>query len=200
MYRLFYNYKSVGDVLFVVIEPTIIPDRKISNGRVTSLYKGEKLVGINVFDIQKDIKIKASGMIVTPDRIMIDALNSILVNAGTEKLPYVEDSGYAVAKISKIEEHPLDERMSIVTLDDGKGALSTVTRYQNIEEGGYCVIVRDGTIKFDGSRFEKHVSRNIPIDCELCSGSDLKISDDFKSAFIPEGYNAGDDFFLGGHE
>ncbi len=57
------------------------------------------------------------------------------------------------------------------------------------------VVALDGTILYDGSLFSKKLVKNIPVDATLCSGKELKVSDNYKEAFIPEGYSEGEDFF-----
>ena len=196
MYRLFYNHESVGDVLFVVLCPDRYPDRVENKGEVVALYQGDDLVGINLFDFGKTCKIKASGMIVAPEDILIDIINDKLVNAGLEKLPYCRDTGFTVGEITNLEEHPLDEHSHIVTLKVKEKTLTTVSRYQNLEIGSKIVVVTDGAMKFDGTQFKAKVVKNIPIECEVCCEKDLHIGDEFKLAFIPEGKEAGQDFFL----
>jgi len=98
--------------------------------------------------------------------------------------------------VKTIEEHPLDERSSILTLDLGDHELQTVTRYHNFEVGSALVVAIDGCIKFDGTLFEKKVVRNIAIDCEVCCEADLRIGEEYKAAFLPETHIAGSDFFL----
>ena len=197
MYRLFYNRQNVGDVLFVVIDAHAYPDRSESVGEVTALYQGERLIGINLFDFGKTVKIKASGMIVSPEDVLIDAINAKLAQVNLPALPYCRDSGYKVAEVKNLEEHPLDEKSSIVTLMVGEKTLTTVTRYRNLEIGKPIVVAVDGCIKFDGTVFEKKVVRNIPIECEVCCAADLRIGEEFKEAFIPEDMPFGSDFFLG---
>ena len=195
MYRLFYNHENVGDVLFVVIDPNAYPDHKEEKGEVVALYKGEELVGINLFGFGKTAKIKASGMIVSPEDVLIDVINAKLVAAGLEALPYTRRTLYTVAKVTAKEEHPLDEKSSILTLDLGDKTLSTVTRYQNVEVGSHIVVAEDGCIKFDGRPFEKKVVKNIPIDCEVCCAADLHVGEEFKEAFLVD-KKEGSDFFL----
>lgn len=196
MYHLFYNHEHVGDVLFIVLQPNAYPDDNKVCGDVNALYKEGQLIGINIFNFGKTAKIKASGMFIAPNDVLLDVINDKLVNAGLEKLPYCRDSGFKVAEVTLLEEHPLDERLRIVTLKVGENTLSTVSRYQNIEVGSKVVIVTDGAMKFDGTTFEKKVSRNIPIDCEICSPSDLRLSDEFKAAYLEEKKASGDDFFI----
>ena len=196
MYRLFYNHENVGDVLFVVIEPQSYPDRSVTKGEVTALYKGDALVGINLFDFGKTAKIKATGMIIAPEDILIDVINAKLENAGLEKLPYTRATGYRVAEVTEMEEHPLDERSNILTLQVGEEKLTTVSRYQNIAVGSHIVVVTDNVIKFDGTTFNKKVVKNIPIEAEVCSAADLKVGEESKEAYLVPQLPSGADFYL----
>ena len=187
MYRLFYNHENVGDVLFVVMDTKAYPDKTVDKGDVTALFKQEELIGYNLRNFGEICKIKATGMIVSPEDILIDRINDQLLGAGFDKLPYCRDSGYKVAEVVKIEEHPLDERSSIVELSVGEKVLHTVTRYQNLSVGSHCVVALPECIKF---------VKNIPVECEICSKSDLRIGEEFKEAFLVPEMACGADFFL----
>lgn len=197
MYRCFYDYQTNGDVLFIETEPSLYPDSVKKNGDVALLYNGNTLVGVNLFNISKVVKIHASGMIVTPPSVLIDAINPLLENSGAPALPYCLDSGYRVLSISSLEEHPLDEKAHIVTLSDGSHTYSTVSHYQNLQVSDLVVALLDGCIRFDGTLFKKNVQKNIPIDVEICSSKDLEVGDDVTSAYKPNhGEAQGEDFFL----
>jgi len=198
MYKLFYNLKVSGDVLYVIFEQETKPNKVVTNGNVTALYFDDRLIGINIFKISDVIKLKTTGLIITPDNALIDVINNLLKDAGVATLDYVTDTGYSVMKITKLEEHPIDEKAHIVSLTCGGIYYETVSRYPNLKEGMLVVAVKDGTIKFDGTTFHKKVVKNINCDVELCCGKELKISEEYKEAFVPEGYADGDDFFLGG--
>ncbi len=62
-YALYYDYETIGDVLMIVINSQATPDRCEKKDNVSILYKNDELVGINIFDISKIIKIKAKGFI-----------------------------------------------------------------------------------------------------------------------------------------
>lgn len=196
MYRLFYNYESTGDVLFVVLDQEAYPDETKQVGDVTALYKEGKLIGINLFHFGKTVKIKAKGMIITPENVLIDVINSLLSAAGIETLPYVTDSGYVCAKVEAVEEHPLDERARILTLNAGDKTLTTVSRYQYFGVNDIIVVAKDGCIKFDGTVFHSRVVKNIPVECEVCCQADLRLGEEYKAAYLPADRKAGDDFFL----
>lgn len=196
MSAFFYQHETGGDVLFLVIEPSAYPDRTEKRGDVVALYKGDSLVGVNFLEFGKKVKVKASGLIVAPNDAFIDVVNAELENAGLAKLDYVRSSGYKVGTIVSEEEHPLDERAKIIEVSLGEGKVSTVTRYQNACVGTKIVVAVDGTIKFDGTKFSSYVSKNIPVEAEVCCEKDLRIGEEYKKAFVPEGYEDGADFFV----
>ena len=72
----FYNYRLTGDVLLVDINNQLIPNRHESKGDVTLVYSNDVLVGINIFNISKVIKLKTEGRIVLPPDTLIDFINN----------------------------------------------------------------------------------------------------------------------------
>ena len=133
-----------------------------THGAITALYAGDQLIGVNFFDFSKIVKLHTEGMIVTPEDKLIDVINAELENAKLPRLPYTRDSGYHVGKIVSLEEHPLDEKAQIVHLDFGAGkVLETTSHYPNLNVGELLVCALDGTITFDGTRFNAGKIRNI---------------------------------------
>ncbi len=195
MYRLFYNLENVGDVLFVVIEPETIPNRVEEHEGLVALYHDETLVGANLFNVKNELGTLEKGMFVKINERMLALVNQRFENAGLSLLKNNENSGYIVAKVAKLEEHPLDERSNIVTLDLGGKELCTVSRYANLKEGLLIVVAVDGCIKFDGSVFHKKIVKNIPIECEVCSPFDLRVGEEGKAAFEVVDKAPGSDFF-----
>ncbi len=195
MYRFFANPDNVGDVLFVVFDPEAIPNRVEEHEGVTALYRDESLVGLNLFGAIGEFGITQKGMIVKICGSLLSKVNQKLASVGLKTLENNPDSGYIVAKVTALEEHPLDERSNIVTLDLGGKTLTTVSRYANLREGLLIVVAIDGCIKFDGMAFHKKIVRNIPIECEVCSPFDLRIGEEGKAAFEVENKLPGEDFF-----
>lgn len=197
MSALFYHHKTNGDVLFLVIEPEAYPDKVVAHGDVIALYKEDRLVGVNFRDIGKVVKIHASGLLLPVDDRLVDVLNALLGNAGLSPLPYFRSSGYRVAEVKRIEEHPLDESKRILTLACGEQTLNTVTRYRNFGLGDHLVVATDGTIRFDGTRFRSRVERNIPIEAEVCSPLDLRAGEEGTLAYLAPERKPGSDFYIG---
>lgn len=86
MPRLFYNRAAIGDVLLIIYNNDLIPNKINKNGNVVSLYFDSELVGINIFDISKIIKIFHNGEIEDPTSNFIEIINHILINANLKPL------------------------------------------------------------------------------------------------------------------
>ena len=86
MYRMFYNYKETGDVLFIKFSDET-PDKTISyDEHVIGLYKDTDLVEIDIVNMSKISKIFYEGEIENPSEEFITLINHILVNAGMDAL------------------------------------------------------------------------------------------------------------------
>ena len=197
MYRLFYDKVVSGDILFVLISPEKKTSKTVKVGDLALLYSGEELTGINLFNASKVYPLASKGIIYAPKKELIDALNKVLVNAKVAPLPYLADSGFHLAKISAMEEHPLDEKAHILTLSLGSEKKMTVSWYPNLSIGALVVVALDGTILRDGSVFHSFVSRNIPNEVSLMGSKDLGLPEG-EGAYLATSGNPGDDFFLGG--
>lgn len=197
MYRLFYDQVVSGDILFVLIAPEKKTTKIVKNGDLALLYSDDELTGINLFNASRLDAFKTKGIIYAPSDVLIDGLNKYLVSAKAAPLPYTRDSGFHLAKITMMEEHPLDEKAHILTLDLGGKTLTTVSWYANIQVGSLVVVALDGTILRDGSVFHSFVSRNIPNEVSLMGSKDLGLPEG-EGAYLATSGNPGDDFFLGG--
>ena len=181
------------NVLFLVIDQGATPDDIKNQEGASLLYREGKLIGVNVFDeaIVKDLPV---GLMVHPNEEILAKLNRILEKCGVSEYRY-EGSGFEVMEVKLLEEHPLNEKLSILTLLGKDGECSSVTRYANFSVGDHIVVAKDGTFLFDGSVFHKRVEKNIPIDVSCCSDADLRLGDNFKEAHLANDKAVGEDFF-----
>lgn len=190
MYRMFYDRDLHGDTLFILMEPERTPTVTKKSGNVESMYDGEDLIGINIHDLSKILKIRAHGMIITPGEELVNVVNHIISRAGLEKLPYCTDSGYRVATITSITD--------IISLKVGDETMNALKEYDNVKVGDNVVVAIDGTIQYDGKTFKKYQNGNSTIDCHICIAKELRIESNIPGAFVVEGYKSGDDFYLAG--
>ena len=170
MYRLFYDYETNGDVLFLLIDPEAKVDHTKQVGNVTVLFDTQnKVLGANIFSVSSVVKIHSKGALFAPSEKLLSAINPWLEAAGVAALTPEKSSGFEVLEITKLEEHPLEAHASIVTLNNGKKDVTSVSSLPEV--------------------------RHIQVDTKLMSAKELRLSEDL-GAFHPEGYALGDDFFL----
>ena len=175
-YALYYDYETIGDVLLVVIKPTIIPTKEVKINDVVALYNKDELIGINIFNISKVIKIKAKGLIPLINEDILSVINHILENANLEKLPIQIESGFRVAKIVDIDEHPDSEHLHICMVDIGdKEPLQIVCGASNARKDLVCVCATPFTFMPNGQQIIPNKLLGIQSNGMLCSGRELNL-------------------------
>lgn len=197
-YGLYYNKEKLGDILFVIIEPNKIPnfEKKVENCMV--LYQNEALIGINIFDISKIMKIKAKGFLPLVNKEFIDVINSILEVNDIEKLAYKEKSGFVVAKILVMEEHPESEHLHICTVDVGTEKLQIVCGAYNAKENMKVVCALPYAFMPNGEQIIPSKLLGIESFGMLCSGRELNLEgyDEIRGLLeLDDSYNVGEDFW-----
>lgn len=199
-YGCYYNHKTIGDILLIEIKPSIFPSRAVKKDDVVALYKDDELVGINIFNISDIVKIKAEGFIHHLNEEVLAVINSKLKNAGLEELPYQEGSGFKVAKIIDIEEHPDSDHLHICKVDVGeKEPLQIVCGAYNAKLDLKCVCALPYTFMPDGKQIVPGKLLKIDSYGMLCSGRELGLAGYEKTHGLLElddSYRVGNDFFL----
>ena len=149
--NLFYNYRTVGDVLMAIIdnEKTATHSKTINN--ITLIFNNEDLIGINFFKISEICKIKSVGKIELPPNALIDMLNSLLLPICDYQLDYVTESMFVVGKIIECEEHPESDHLHILKVDVGDEVLDIVCGARNARTGLLCVVAKVGAMMMNGS-------------------------------------------------
>ena len=175
-------------VLYLVEDPTAVPDETRECEGMTLLYRDNKRIGANFFGIETE----EEGLIFAPSEALVSLINDRL-KAENEETVSFPSSGYRNATVTAVREHPLDERKSIVGLDLGSSSLITSTRY-SLQVGDSVVVLTDGGFRRDGTAFLSSVIRNIPQEAEICSPYDLKIGEESKAPAAGNGL-PGSDYF-----
>lgn len=198
-YALYYDYESIGDVLLIVFDSNTIPNVIKRNNDVVSLYKDDKLIGINIFNISKIMKIKAKGYIPLVSDRVLEVINTILKNSNVPELPTQKDSGFKVAKIVDIEEHPDSEHLHICTVDIGeKEPLQIVCGAFNARKDLICVCATPYTFMPNGQSIIPNKLLGIDSYGMLCSGRELNLEGyEGKRGLLEldESYAIGSDFW-----
>ncbi len=197
MYRFYRNDAVKGDVLHVLFDPEKeVTSYTDDGGDIVVLYSDKEIVGINIFNITSYYKQPLhNGAYLKEDKELLKAVNALLTSHGIPGIEPNASSGYRVAKIEKLEEHPLDEKASIVTLSMGDKKLGAVSRFTNLKVGEKVVVKEDGCLDFEGYPFHSHIEKNIPCDVEIVSTFELGIvSSPSHEAYVVD-KEVGEDFF-----
>ena len=195
MKSVFYNSSLdeafLADSSLSLTKPKEIKD--LGDG-LFALLDGDKAIGFNLKHPKEHGLELSDGLNPVLKGDNKATLEKLLLSKGYAGLGYGESSHFLVAKITKEEEHPVFESSRILTLSIGGKTLSTVTRYANCHVGDKIVVKTEG-YRFDGTVFEARVEKNIPIECEVCSPLELRLSEEGKKAHIEYSKEEGEDFF-----
>ncbi|MDY2728252.1 MAG: DUF4479 domain-containing protein [Candidatus Onthovivens sp.] len=197
-YGLYYNKEKLGDILFIVFNSNTNPNKVIKKDHCTILYKDEKIVGINIFNISSIIKIKAKGFIPYINMDILNCINSILINEGVEKLPYQDSSGFTVAQIVEIDEHPDSDHLHVLSVFNGKDTLQIVCGASNVKVGMKVVLANLYAFMPSGQQILPAKLLGIESYGMLCSGRELNLDgyENKKGLLeLDDSYDVGEDFW-----
>lgn len=192
-YSIYYSYKEIGDVLLIVFDQKAMPTSFIQKSDVTVIYHNGEIIGYNIFNISKIVKIKTKGLIYYPSNIFIDIINSILKNNQFDILAHYSHSGYFIGQVAKIEK---DHMLFRPYIDVG-GKILPGQLVSHINEGDKVVAALIGARLYNGQEVEE---TSDPAQVHLCSNRELSISLDDEINLVDEDGVVGEDFFKIGEQ
>lgn len=190
-YSLYYAYKTIGDVLIVNIEPDLNPTSFKRNGDVVAIYNEEKLIGYNIFNFSRVVKIKMVGILYHPENVMIDIINSMLTNAGLDTLAYVKESGFVVGEV---KECFMLEKDYMAIIDIKSSMVAGLSKVE-LNQGDKVVVAKEGTTLRDGKIVKQRVGEFGMTDCHICSGKDVFFDETETPLILDKDIETGIDFF-----
>ncbi len=198
-YGLYYDYKKIGDVLIILFDATLESNHEEKNGNVVSLFCDDKLIGINIYEISKIIKIKAKGFIPLINEKILDVINTILLNANLEPLSFLNNSGYVVARINEVFDHPTNKSMKVCKLNIGDTVeLQVVSNLENIRENLLCVCALPFAFLPNRKQMIPYSVEGVDSCGIICTPKDLQIKvpdSENKALELDETYSVGIDFW-----
>lgn len=120
----------------------------------------------------------------------VQTLADKLVGSGFEVEEIIDASAnmknVVLGKIVKLEKHPDADKLQICQIDVGqKELVQIVTGAQNIKEGDLVPVALDNSLLPTGQEIKKGKLRGVPSNGMLCSGEELKLTeDDYKGASV----------------
>lgn len=190
-FSLYYAYKTIGDVLIVNIEPDEFPTSFKRSGDVVAIYSNDKLIGYNIFDISRVIKIKMVGILYHPENVMIDIINSFLANAGLETLGYVTESGFVTGEVKE----SIDMDGKYLNMIDIKTQMVAGLSKTTLATGEKVVIAKIGTTLRNNKVVKQMVGDFGIADCYICSGKDVFYDESECPLILDNDVESGMDFF-----
>ena len=190
-YSLYYAYKTIGDVLIVNIEPDLNPTSFKRNGDVVAIYNEEKLIGYNIFNFSRVVKIKMVGILYHPENVMIDIINSMLLNAGLDTLAYVKESGFVVGEV---KECFMLEKDYMAIIDIKSSMVAGLSKVE-LNQGDKVVVAKEGTSLRDGKIVKQRAGEFGMTDCHICSGKDVFFDETETPLILDKDIETGIDFF-----
>lgn len=198
-YGLYYDYKKVGDVLIIQFDGILESDHEKRIGNIVSLFNGDKLLSIRIYEISKIIKIKAKGYIPFINEKVLDVINTILINAGLDPLEPLATSSYIVSRIEEVEEHPTNKSYKVCKVNYGDSVLlQVVSNAENIRENLLCVCALPFAFLSDRTQVVPQSVDGVNSLGLICTPKDLqlRIPDSENKVFeLDEAYSVGEDFW-----
>ena len=197
--NFFYNQKTIGDVLLVLINNKAPMTRYEKHDDVTLIYSGDELIGINIFNISEIVKFKTNGRIVLPSETLIDVVNTKIAPLNVGKIDYVTKTGFTIGKILSVEEHPESEHLHLLQVDIDSEVLDIVCGAYNVKENMLVVVATIGTMMMDGTIIEAGKLLGEVSNGMCCSPRELGLNIEYPLHHLLEldesKVKVGDDFF-----
>ncbi|BAC44728.1 conserved hypothetical protein [Malacoplasma penetrans HF-2] len=177
MINIFYNKTTLKDTMLVSVsmkKPNITKNHK---DVFTALYKDEELVGINIFNVSKHIKLN-DGMILANKQILDFILKITKIN-----LSKYEDKNFVVGEIVKLEPIP-NTHLNYCDVDVKDKVLKVVCGAANAKQNLKVVVAMINTFMPDGKPIIKNSIQGKESFGMLCSAKELNMPHDNKKGII----------------
>ena len=186
---LFYNH-HLGDVLMIIFNVEQTPTRYQKLGDITLIYHNDELIGVNVFNISSVCKIKSSGQIHLPPKILIEVLNNLL-NSFNIVIDSLDKSPY---KIGKVESLIQFENVFLLKINMKNKTMFVLSK-NDVDLDKLYVIATEGALLTSGKVVENYQYQNYLIEGHICSYLDLQLDSEDKLIILDDNSLVGDDFF-----
>ena len=191
-YLLYFSNNVYKDSLYIHLKRDYqIKDETKFFNDVEVLYKQKEPIVYMIHNISRYTKIWMDGYIYLPSRILIDVINSILINAGLETLAYKKESGFIIGKITAKSPYLNGFYYEI----DLKTHVAHAFSNEDINVNKKVVVIEEGVSIDEKKYFLNYELEGQIIDCYLVNENDLSISDSNKVIIIDEDKDIGTDFF-----
>ncbi|MBP3713023.1 MAG: hypothetical protein J6I69_00410 [Bacilli bacterium] len=99
---LYFNYPAFNDILILVINNELTPNRVVSKGDFIGLYYNDELIGVNILNSNQYLKLRLGGLIHNPNKPLSDLISDLVKNYLDENIELVS-SPVLLGKVVNIE-------------------------------------------------------------------------------------------------
>ena len=191
-YLLYFSNNVYKDSLYIHLrrDYKIKDETKFFND-VEVLYRDGQAIVYMIHNISRYTKIWMDGYIYLPSKVLIDVINSILINAGLETLAYKDRSGFVIGKITAKTAYLNGFLYEIDLKNESVHAYTD----EEIEVGKKVVVITEGVSLDEKRYFLNYDLEGQKIEAYLISEKDLLISELDKAIIIDKQADIGSDFF-----
>lgn len=148
---LYFNYPVFNDTIFIVIDNSKLADKVIKNGDFVGLYFCNKLIGVNIFNSNKYIKLKINGQLKAINPPLLVLINSIVKAYLNEDVELVNSVDLLAKIVSKKDDN------YIIDVGDNKNQIaSSLTSIDNFI-GKYVLVVNSEAFLETGEKASKYI-------------------------------------------
>ena len=190
-YLLYFSNQVYKDSLYIHLRKDYqIKDETKFFHDVEVLYKQKTPIVYMIHNLSRYTKIWMDGYIYLPNKLLIQVINSILINEGLEPLMEKESSGFIIGKITAKEPYLKGFYYDI----DIKNRIVHAYSEEEINVDNLVVVITEGTSLDEKRYFLNYELEGRLIDSYLVNEKDLSISDSNKIIII-NNRKVGSDFF-----
>lgn len=163
----------------------------------TLIYNDSELIGINLFNISKIVRIKAQGMIVSPAKEFLEVINHVIKNIGLDPLPAQSSSGFIVGQVLEINKEE-GKDYQVAKVDVGSRVIYAKCTGFALKQFSSVVIALPNTILFDGEVVAVEERDGMFFEGKICTHRNLNLESPVgvDEAYIVEEFlEIGQDFF-----
>lgn len=191
---LFYNKDNIGDVLIMKSNDEIGTSFK-KYGDLVAIYKEEKLIGYNYFNISALFNDLKKGINYYPSKELIDFLNLKIKENNLEEIEILEPN-FRVGLVKECQDIE-GTHLHLCKVDIKEEVLQIVCGAKNVTKDALVVVAMIGTIMNDGSFINKGELKGFDSYGMLCSKRELNIpTEEVRGLYLLDTseYNIGDVF------
>ena len=147
---LFYNFEAFQDTAIIVISQEKTPNRIVSNEGVVGLYFNDELIGINIFDFNRFIKMRLLGLLEEPSKKLQDLIKSLSKNYLNEDVELATSLIKEAIVISKSKDTYLIQ-------DNEENTYQSKTFFESHEIGSHVLFLLKDSFLDTGEKVDSYL-------------------------------------------